>query len=218
MPSNATAAKTASGNPIAEKLVARMKRKVRRKVVKLKDLIAGRACAEEPQRTVPTDGMHTELSRLIRLMQGSRMGLYAHEGTQASLIVLRELATDAVCHAIVPSSHRGEKGELWYARVLPPPMPDGSEHVVFTTPYILLKSGLCEWQAYFRRSLPEAPQQARRDAYERHLKYGPTRAYWNDFVFEGYVNHRTEAIYLAGLPDIPESRPHSQVNSRRVRR
>jgi hypothetical protein len=29
--------------------------------------------------------------------------------------------------------------------------------------------------------------------------------------------HRTEAIYLAGLPEVPESRPHSEVNGRRVR-
>jgi hypothetical protein len=26
-----------------------------------------------------------------------------------------------------------------------------------------------------------------------------------------------EVIYLAGLPDVPESRPHSEVNGRRVR-
>jgi hypothetical protein len=45
------------------------------------------------------------------------------------------------------------------------------------------------------------------------MKYGPTRTYWNDFVFEGYVNYRMEAIYLAGLPDVPESRPHSEINS-----
>ena len=45
------------------------------------------------------------------------------------------------------------------------------------------------------------------------MKYGPTREYWNDFVFEAYVNHQTDAIYLAGLPDVPESRPHSEVNS-----
>ncbi len=43
-----------SGNPIAEKLVARMKRKVRSKVVNLKDVITGRAAAEELQRTVVT--------------------------------------------------------------------------------------------------------------------------------------------------------------------
>jgi len=64
----------------------------------------------------------------------------------------------------------------------------------------------------------DGTRQVRPDAYERHMKFGPTRTYWNDFVFEGYVSHRTEAIYLAGLPDVPESRPHSEVNSRRVRR
>jgi hypothetical protein len=26
------------------------------------------------------------------------------------------------------------------------------------------------------------------------------------------VNHQADAIYLAGLPDIPESRPHSEVS------
>ena len=45
------------------------------------------------------------------------------------------------------------------------------------------------------------------------MKYGPTRSYWNEFVFEAYVNHQTEVIYLAGLPDVAESRPHSRVNS-----
>jgi hypothetical protein len=184
------------------------------------------ACVEPTGETIGTTvlevgaafGMHAELLRLIRLMQESRMGLYAHEGTEGSLIILRELATDAVCHAIVPSGYRGQRGELWYARVLPSPIPGGSEHVVFTTPYIVLNPGILEWQAYLRRTLPDAPTQARIDANERHMKYGPTRTYWNDFVFEGYVNHRTEAIYLAGLPDAPESRPHSQVNSRRFRR
>lgn len=308
MTSPAAATRAASGTPIAEKLVARMKREVRGKVVDLKAVIAGRAAAEELQRTVvakedlagfhpahaayvyaqnqvsvmseqltaldemapfaeiisraedlympsgppmspltmshftcwsffdacvgPANetigttvlevgaafGMHTELLRIIRLMQQSRMGLYLHEGTEGGLVVLRELATDAVCRAVVPAGFRGQRGELWYARVLPPPIPGGSEHVVFTTPYVVLKPGIHEWQAYLCRTLPDAPKQARIGANERHMKYGPTRTYWNDFVFEGYVNHRTEAIYLAGLPDVPESRPHSEVNSRRFRR
>jgi hypothetical protein len=155
-------------------------------------------------------GMHAELLRLIRLMQESRMGFYVHEGYESSLVVLRELVTGAVCRCIVPSGYRGQKGELRYARVLPPPIPGGSEHVVFTTPYLVLKPGLRDWQAYFRRTLPEVPLQSRLDAYGRHMKYGPTRMYWSDFVFEAYVNYRTEVIYLAGLPDVPESRPHSR--------
>ena len=184
------------------------------------------ACVEPANETIGTTilelgaafGMHTELLRLIRLMQESRMGLYIHEGAEGGVAILRELATDVVSRAIVPAGYRGQKGELWYARVLPPPFPGGWEHVVFTTPYVLLKPGIHEWQAYFRRTLPDAPKQARIDANERHMKYGPTRTYWNDFVFEGYVNYRMEAIYLAGLPDVPESRPHSEVNSRRFRR
>ena len=38
------------------------------------------------------------------------------------------------------------------------------------------------------------------------------RECWNDYVFEAYVNHQADAIYLAGLPDIPESRPHSKIS------
>jgi hypothetical protein len=139
--------------------------------------------------------MHPELLRVIRLMEESRMGLYIHEGAEGGLTLLRELVTDAVCRAIVPAGYGGQKGELWYVRVLPPPLPGSAEHVVFTTPYLVRMPGLREWQAYFRRTLPDAPRPVRLEAYERHMKYGPTRRYWNDFVFEGYVNHRADAIY-----------------------
>lgn len=66
-----------------------------------------------------------------------------------------------------------------------------------------------EWIAYFHRTFPAT---AGFDDYERHMKYGPPREYWNDYVFEAYVNHTVDAIYLAGLPDIPESRPHSAIS------
>jgi hypothetical protein len=298
----ATAAGADVSLPIAKKLIARMKREVGGKVIDIQNMVAGRAFAEDLQKTVATSeelaglhpahaayvyaqnqvsvlseqltgldelapladmiakaedlympggppmsplttsyftcwalfdayagaahetigatvlqvgaafGMHAELLRLIRLMQESRMGLYVHEGTASDLVMLRDFVTGNTCRAISPAGYLGKEGELWYARVLPPPSPGGSEHIVFTTPYIVLEPGLRGWQAYFRRTLPDAPQPARVDAYKRHMKYGPTRAYWNDFLFESYVNHRTEVIYLAGFPDVPESRPHSQVN------
>ncbi len=155
-------------------------------------------------------GMHKELLRLIRLMQRSRMGVFLNEGVESNLVVLRELVTDAVCRAIVPAGYCGRKGELWYARVLPPPVPGVVEHVVFTTPYILLQPGLPEWKAYWCRVLPQASPQARIEAYARHMKHGPTPDFWNEFVLEGYVNDLPVAIFLAGLPDVPESRPHSR--------
>jgi hypothetical protein len=173
------------------------------------------ACVGEARETIGTTilelggalGMDPELLRLIRLMQDSRMGLYIHRGTKGRLTVLEDIVTGAVRRATVASGYCGKKGELWYVRVLPPPTPDCTE-VTFTTPYVLAHPELSEWRKYFRRALPGAAA----GDYERHMKYGPTREYWNEFVFEAYMNHRPEAIYLAGLPDIPESRPHSRVS------
>lgn len=175
------------------------------------------ACVGPARETVGTTilefatafGIDNELMRLIRLMQQSRMGLYIHKGRVGELAVLEDFVTGGACRAIVPTGYRGKKDELWYVRVLPPPIHGRSEHVVFTTPYIVRHPGPHDWLAYFSRRLP---QTGRIPEYELHMKYGPTREYWNDFVFEAYLNHRTDAIYLSGLPDVPESRPHSEVN------
>jgi hypothetical protein len=290
---------TLSGRPIAKRAVAKMKLHWQRKVVNIKNVIAGHAMAEELQKTVvsqkklegfhpahaayvyahnqvsvmseqltalkemapfvdiisqaedlyvpsappmsplttsyftcwaffdacagpanetigtvvldvgATFGMHPELLRLMRLMQDSRMGFYIHHGREGNVSILEDLVTTAVFRAIVPAGYSGRKNENWYVRLLPPPIPGGTEHVVFTTPYIVVHPDFGEWSAYFRRTFPAS---AGFDAYERHMKYGPTREYWNDYVFEAYVNHQTDAIYLAGLPDIPESRPHSEIS------
>ncbi|MBI5486448.1 MAG: hypothetical protein HY905_03865 [Deltaproteobacteria bacterium] len=292
----------AGGTPIADKLIAKMKRHVHGGVVKLKEVIKGRAIAQEMQRSVVTMeglaeyhpahaayiyaqnqmsvmsqqltalrelapladivekaeemylpsgppmspltasyftcwaffdacigpanetigttaikagaafGMHPDLVRVLQLMQDSTMGLYVLDGTQGDRAMLRDLGSDTVCGAIVPSGYRGQKGEIWFVRVLPPPLPGGTEHVVFTTPYVVLSPGLPEWLAYFGRSIPDAPREARLEVLHHHMKYGPTRNYWNDFVLEAYVNHRADVIYLTGLPDRPETRPHSMVS------
>ena len=49
-------------------------------------------------------------------------------------------------------------------------IPGSHEHVVFTTPYVVVHPDHPDWMAYFRRTLaPTAPM----DDYERHMKYGP---------------------------------------------
>jgi hypothetical protein len=176
------------------------------------------ACAGPANETVGTTilaigaalGLHTELLRLVRLMQESRMGLYIHQGTEGELAILEDFITGEVCRTLVPAGYSGEKGELWYVRVLPPPIQGSSLHVAFTTPYIVLQPGPREWLAYVSRTFSGT---ASIGDYIDHMKYGPTREYWNEYVFEAYVNYRTEAIFLAGLPDVAESRPHSKVSS-----
>lgn len=153
-------------------------------------------------------GMHAELVRVMGLMQASHMAVYRHEGEDGDALLLRDLVTERRCRAICPSGYRGRAGELWYVRVLPPPLPARDEHVVFTTPYVLIDPGEAQWRAYFDRHLPGGSNDVRLAAYERHMKWGPSPAYWSEFVFEAYVNHRHDTIYLKGLPDVPTSRPH----------
>lgn len=47
-------------------------------------------------------------------------------------------------------------------------------------------------------------------AYESHMKYGPARNYWNEYITESYWNHAYNVVLLAGLPDVSTSRPHSR--------
>jgi hypothetical protein len=158
-------------------------------------------------------GLSPDLLQLITMMQESRMGFYIHQGFEGGCTVLREMVTDVECRAIVPSGHRGKKGELWLVRVLPPPIPGSSPHVAFTTPYLILGPGPEEWQAYFARTLPKIDPDNAQRAYPILMKYGLERNYWNEYMLQAYVNHQTEVIFLAGLPDVEETRPHSRMNS-----
>jgi len=158
-------------------------------------------------------GMHPAMLRLIGLMQASRMGLYEHQGTDDGLVVLRELVTGAECRALSPAGYLGRSGELWLVRVLPSPGVVGfDDHVVFTTPYLIVHPGLDQWRAYLERTIGKLTVRAARSKYERLMKYGPERNYWSEYIFEAYLNHQSDVIRLVGLPDIDTSRPHSRVN------
>jgi hypothetical protein len=44
------------------------------------------------------------------------------------------------------------------------------------------------------------------------MKWGLGPTYWLEYVFCAYANHDTDGIRLMGLPDVPESLPHSRAN------
>src|ERR1039458_5156699 len=75
------------------------------------------ACAGPANETIGTTilefgaafGMHTELLRLIRLMQDSRMGLYIHRGREGNVTIIEDLLTGALYRAIVPAGYRSEE-------------------------------------------------------------------------------------------------------------
>jgi len=141
----------------------------------------------------------------------SRLGLHVHEGASNGVSTLRELVTGERRRCVCPAGYEGEPGEVWLARVLPPPAAALAEAVVLTTPYVIVNPGPAGWQAYLDRTLPAIASDPG-TAYARLMKRGLAERYWLEYVFEAYANHRTEAVFLTGLPDIAESRPHSKIN------
>lgn len=65
--------------------------------------------------------------------------------------------------------------------------------------------------AYLERTLDDRLDKPA--AYERLMKYGQSRHYWNEFIFEAYQGHIGEAIFLREVPDIAVTRPHSRENA-----
>ena len=160
------------------------------------------------------------LIKTIECMQDSRMGIFIHKGHLERYIILEELVTGKEIKVFAPSGYHGKRDEIWYARVMPEPFQDLNYgySVVFTTPYILINlrgnrgssAKRDDWEAFFDRNLKAAGKKDKIKAYESFMKYGKNKYFWNEYIFEGYVNYQEDMIMLAGLPDIPLSMPHSK--------
>ena len=136
---------------------------------------------------------------VVRMMAASRMGFYVVQALQRDGVALRELITGSTCLAVVPSGYHARPGELWFARVLPPPF-GASRHVVFTTPYVIRAPSHTVWQAYLARLAAADDAGSRAARYADILKYGPMPSFWHEFLRNAYQGYRTEAIWLEGLP------------------
>ena len=172
-------------------------------------------------------GVDPGLISIFEKMNSSRMGFYVHEGSSENYTFLRELITDKEIEAIVPSGYNGSKGEIWFARVMPPPFnTDPFDHdVVFTTPYIVgelqdiyrfSRGREDSCLEFFERNLKRTGRRDKISAYEFLMKYGLDRNYWNEYIFLAYVTHQQDMISLAGFPDIPASLPHSAEGEQRL--
>jgi hypothetical protein len=152
-------------------------------------------------------GTHPALVTLMKALQDSRMGIYRLEERDGARVRLYDLAANNTCTIVCESGYPGRVGELWYVRVLPPPLP-GTEHVAFTSPYVLTSPDEAAWTAYLDRVVAKTPAGTREEVLEQHFKWGRSPRYWPEFVFEAYSGHESGAIFLHGLPDVAESRPH----------
>ena len=145
----------------------------------------------------------------LRKLGESRMGVCEHTGMDGSHVRLRELVTETefTCHCA--AGYRGRKGELWYVRLLPPLLPaQAGYHVGFTTPYVLTEASKDDWTQYLKRAMPQSGV-GEAEALHRLLKYGREPNCWNEFVFQAYHHHQSDAIFLAGIPDLKATLPHA---------
>ena len=72
-----------------------------------------------------------------------------------------------------------------------------------------------KWLSCFERCQKQIKIEDKKRSYEVLMKYGINRHYWNEYIFEAYASHKDDMILLAGFPDIPSSRPHSEENNER---
>lgn len=158
-------------------------------------------------------GLHQQMVEVFQLMQNSRMGIYEYIGNKDDKVLLKELTTDEVITCICPAGHHGQyKGELWLVRILPPVFGMFDYSLVFTTPYILLNPTTEGWLEYLNRTISKKKSRTIANSLENLMKYGLSDNYWNEYIFQAYVNFKPELIYLEGLPDVSSSRPQSTDN------
>jgi hypothetical protein len=142
------------------------------------------------------------------------MGIYEVLGASGAGLRLRELVTDRKLEAVITSGFKGRAGDLILIRLLPPVPECGLPWVGMTTPYVLVGCREGDWLEYFKRHQILPGTVGCEERLRRHLKVGTDQFYWSEFVFWGYVNFRSDAIFLAGFPDQRHTQPaHSSFDS-----
>jgi hypothetical protein len=69
-----------------------------------------------------------------------------------------------------------------------------------------------EWVEFVERNLSRLKYNDVQQAYFHFIKYGLNKFYWPEYIFQAYVNHKSNVIWLTGFPDKPESLPHADDN------
>jgi hypothetical protein len=146
---------------------------------------------------------------LVSLVQKSRMGVYEYIGDKHGLVELKELLTEKSYFCICPSGYSGKKGELWFVRIHPSPSSLVNYSVIMTTPYILIRHSKLEWVSFFERNSIYMKDSQLEMKLQSFLKHGLSTNYWNEFIVEAYAGYRLEAIFLQGIPDLVNTRPHA---------
>lgn len=157
-------------------------------------------------------GLEPAFQTVLRRLADSRLGIFVHEGFDGKHLLLRERTTALVHRCDCGSGYRGKPGQVLLARVLPPVIDETDACAIWGTPYVVIAPDVAGWDAFIQRTVAKMGVKESVPGYKRLMKRGLGPRYWAEYVLEGYVNHEPSHIFLCGLPDVPESRPHSSAN------
>ena len=92
--------------------------------------------------------------------------------------------------------HFYDYGENWHHEVIVEEVRDGDPDMEY------LERELARMMANMKPSRTD-------DAHGHLMKYGPDPNYLNEYILSADSGHRSEAIFLSGIPDIRQSVPHA---------
>jgi hypothetical protein len=142
----------------------------------------------------------------VQDLSAGHFALYRQAGpTKDDHQLLVDLVTGKEHRTLDCNGYEGKDGDLWLVRLVADHHADTTRHLCITTPYILT-SGDEEWRAWLDRcAIGDAT------SYRDAMKPGPDRAFWLEFIMQGYagVAPGNAAIFLRGVPDRADTRPHT---------
>ncbi len=162
-----------------------------------------------PKLDLPSGILNT-----MKLMHLSRMGFYVHCGIEGKAVLLQEIHTGETVKCLVPSGYIGIRGQIWFVRVMEPPLASCLRHVVMGTPYVIRGFPAYEYADYLDREIKRLEQRkppGMKDSYHHLMKYGLNPNHWNEYIFCAYSNYQHDAVFLHGVPDLPKSMPHGHL-------
>jgi hypothetical protein len=130
------------------------------------------------------------------------------------IIEKREIIASLAINDYAVATYKPLIGDIWYARILPPLGGEEKPYVAFGTPLVFRATGRKAWEDFFSRQ--SASIGGGLEGIRNYLKRGNSFGYWLEFVFQTYAGHSREVIFAEGLPDIAQSRPHSDLDKGRM--
>jgi hypothetical protein len=137
----------------------------------------------------------------------SRMGIYKIVKPNGLFYTVREIITDRVYEIKLNSGYVGNEGDLILIRILPS-LDDSNIFTCMTTPYQLEGYSEEQWVEYFKRQGISKEILGFEQKLQEHMKSGRERTYWSEFIFWAYLHHRSDVVFLTGLPDQVSTQPH----------